>query len=189
MAPPGFEAARAVAGLVGIVAAAVEVCLLLGIVVVPVEVWPPREIVAVPEILVGAPEMVVVTAFVVSNPGHPTFAASPNACSFASCSSSLEVVEEVYAGSSIAVLPSDDPCSHSSNLTESRYKRMAPFDSRPNLSHSAVSDTSALPMDATTSRCRKRGPRPSQAQHRHKSRESRPLLAVQQIRRVGGEIY
>jgi hypothetical protein len=39
---------------------------------------------------------------------------------------------------------------------------MERFDNRPNLSYSAVSDTSALPTDATTNHCRKRCPRLSQ---------------------------
>ena len=160
---------------------------LLGIAAGFVEVWLTLELAVLPEISVGPLETAVVIEFRVSNPGHPNSAASPNACSFASCSSSLGVVAEVCAGSSIDVLPSDDPCSHSSSLTVYLYKRMGPFDSRPNRHHNAVSDTSALPMNATTSHCRKRCPLPSQGQHRHKSQVSLRPLEVRQIRWVGAE--
>ena len=114
-------------------------------------------------------EHAVVVAFGASNLGHPRYFASPNVCSFPSCSSSVGLARGVFAGSSIDVLPNDDPCSHSSNLTVLFYKRMGPFDSRPNLSHSGVSDTSVLATDATTSHCRKRCPHLRQGQHRHPS--------------------
>jgi hypothetical protein len=64
---------------------------------------------------------------------------------------------------------------------------MGPFDSRPSLSHSAVSDTSALPTDATTNRCRNRCPHPRQGRHRHTSRGSLPPLGVRQTRSGGAE--
>src|SRR4030067_1396582 len=126
--------------------------------------------------------MSVVIAFGVSNLGHPKYFASPNACSFPSCSSSVEVVGEVFAGSSIDALSNDAPYSHSSNLMVSLYKKMERFDSNPNLNYSSASYTSALPTDATTNHCRKRCPHPSQGLHRHSSQVSLPPLEVRQIR-------
>ncbi len=123
-----------------------------------------------------------VIAFGVSNLGHPKYFASPNACSFPSYSSSAEVVAEVFVGGPIDVLPNDDPCSHSSNLMVSLYKKMERFDSSPNLNYSAASDTIALPTDATTNHCRKRCPHLSQGQHRHTSQVALPPLEVRQIR-------
>src|SRR5450759_379979 len=133
--------------------------------------------------------MAVVIAFGVSNLGHPRYFASPNACSFPSCSSSVEVVGEVFAGSSIHVLPNDDPCSHSSNLMVSLYKKMERFDSSPNLNYSSASDTIALPTDATTNHCKKKCPHLSQGQHRHSSQVSLPPPEVRQIRCAAAEEY
>jgi hypothetical protein len=142
----------------------------------------PHGIEALPEILVGPLETAAAIASEVSNPGHPRFAASPNACSFARYSSSFELAGEVFVDSSKAVLPNDGPCSHSSNLAVSFRKRMGPFYSRPNPSHISVSDTSVLPTDATTNHCRNRSPQPHQERHRHKSRGSRSSREVWQIR-------
>ena len=171
MVPPGVVAVNALA-------------VPLGFAVAIAAVWLFHERAIFPVILVGSLETAAVNAFGVSNPGHPTFAAFPNACSFASCSSSFEAAGGVCAGSSIAVIPTDDSCSHSSNLTVSLHKRMGHFDSRSNLRHSAVSDTSALPTDATTSHCRKRCPHPGQGLHRHTSQAALPPLEVRQIRWV-----
>ena len=96
MAPPGVVAVSAVVGP-------------LGIVVAIVVVWLPLELAVLPEIVVGPLETAVVIAFGVSNLGHPKYFASPNARSFPSCSSSVEVVGGVSAGSSMDVLPNDDP--------------------------------------------------------------------------------
>jgi hypothetical protein len=152
-----------------------------GVVAVCAVVRPPG-MEALPAILVRSLETAAAIASEVSNPGHPRFAASPNACSFARCSSSFEVADEVFVDSSKAVLPNDGPCSRSSNLAVSFRKRMGPFYSRPNPSHISVSDTSVLPTDATTTHCRNRSPQVRQGRHRHKSRGSRSSREVWQIR-------
>lgn len=108
----------------------------------------------------------------IANLGHPKFVAFPNACSFASHSSYVEVFCMVFVRGSIDVLPNDAPCNHSSNLRVSVYEKMEFLDSNPNLSCSALNDTSVLPTDATTSHCRKRCPPPRQGQRRHTSQVS-----------------
>ena len=179
--PPVVLAVSVVAGPLGIVVAIV-VAVLLGIVVAIVVVWLPLDFAVLPESAVGPLETAVVIAFGVSNLGHPRYFASPNACSFASCSSSVGLVGGVFVGSSIDALSNDAPDSHSSNLTVSFHKRMEPFDSGPSLSHSSASDTSVLPTDATTNRRRKRSPPQCQGQSRHTSRVSRPPPVVREIR-------
>ena len=140
--------------------------------------------VGIAAVSVGPPLTAVVAAFGVSNPGHPRFAASPNACSFARCSSSFELAAEEFAGSSIGVLSNDDPGSHSSNPTVCLNKKRGPSDSRPNPRNSTVSGTSDLPTDATTNHRRKRCPHPYQVQHRHTFRAGRPSSEGRQIRWV-----
>src|SRR3990172_9385591 len=135
-----------------------------------------------PGIFVGPLSTVVVTAFGVSILGRPRSVVFPNDCFFARCSSSYLVAGEVSVGSSMDVLPSDDPCSHPSNLTGPFDKRMGPFGSRPNQRHSAASDTSALPTGATTIHCRNKSPHVSLGRHRHTSPGSLQLLEVRQIR-------
>lgn len=171
MVPSGVVAVSAVVGPLRIVAAIVVV-------------WLTFEIAVLPGILVGPLETAVVIAFGASNLGHPRYFAFPNVCSVPRCSSFVGLVGEVFAGSSMDVLPNDDLGSHSSNLTVPFHKRMGPFDSRPNLSHSSVSDTNALPTDATTNHGRKRCPHLRQGQHRHQSQVSLPSLEVWQIRWV-----
>ena len=137
-----------------------------GIAVVIVVAWLPHERAALPEISAEPLEATVEVAVGVANPGHPTFVASPNACFFPSYSSSVALAGAVCAGSSMDVLPNDDPCSHFSTLMVSPYKKTGPFDSIPNLSYTAVIDTSALPTGATTNHCKNIYPHSSQGQHR-----------------------
>ena len=178
--PPVVLAVSVVAGPLGIVVAIV-VAVLLGIAVAIVVVWLPLDFAVLPESAVGPLETADVIAFGVSNLGHPRYFASPNACSFASCSSSVGLVGGVFVGSSIDALSNDAPDSHSSNLTVSFHKRMEPFDSGPSLSYSSASDTSVLPTDATTNHCKKKCPHLSQGRRRHKSQVSLPPLEVRQI--------
>ena len=134
-------------------------------------------------------ETVVLIAFGVANPGHPKYFASPNVCSFASCSSSVELVGEVFVGSSTHALSNDDPCSHSSSLRISFYKKMERFYSRPNLSRSTVSDTNVLPTDATTNHCRRRCPCLHRGRRRHTSQAALSAPVVRQIRWAAAEQY
>jgi hypothetical protein len=50
---------------------------------------------------------------------------------------------------------------------------MERFDSSSNLSYTAVSDTSVLPTDATTTHCRKRCPHLRPGQHRQRALHNR----------------
>ena len=185
--PPGIAAGIAAAEPPGI-AVGISVAEPLGRVVA----WPPPGI-AVGIAAAEPPGIAVLTGILigplstavaigVSNPGHPRFAAFPNDCSFSSCSSSVQLVGEGSAGSSMDVLPNDALCSHSSNLSVPLNKRMGPFGSSASPSHSAVTDTSALPTVATTIHRRKRCPHPCRGRHRHTSRGSLPSLVVRKIR-------
>ena len=167
--PPAVAAVSARAGLLWIV---------VGIAVE----WRSPGVAVLPGILAGPRGATVLTAFGVSTPGHPKFAVSPNACSFSSCSSSVPPAGGGSAGSSMDVLPNDAPCSYPSSFPVSLNKRMGPSGSSPTRSHSAVTDTSALPTDATTNHHRKRCPHPCRGRHRHTSRGSPPSLEVQKIR-------
>ena len=133
--------------------------------------------------------MVAVIASGVANPGHPKFVASPNACSVASPSSSVELVAVTFVGSSTDALSSDAPCSHSSSPRVSLHKKTVRCCSSPNLSCSIVSDTNVLPTGATTNRCRRRYPRLRQGQRRHTSQEELSFPAAQQIRWAAAEQY
>ena len=146
-------------------------------------------IAVLPEILVVPFDKAVVIVFGVSNPEHPRYFASPNAYSFPSLSSSVELAAEVFAGSSIAVLPNDAPCSHSSSPRVCLHKKMERFDSSPNLNCSNASDTSVLPTDATTSHRRKRCPHLSQGLCRHSFPAALPYPVVLQIRWAAAEKY
>jgi hypothetical protein len=124
-------------------------------VAVNVEIEPPETVVVgvAVNVEIEPPESVVgvaVVVGVVSNLGHPKFVDSPNVCSLSNCSSSFEVVGEVFGGNSTDALSIDDSCSHSSNLKVSPHEKMERFYNRPNLSYSVESDTSGLSTDATT---------------------------------------
>jgi hypothetical protein len=169
VAPPGVAAVSAVAAPLGIAA---------GIVVV----WLPLEISVLPEVVVGLLVAAAVLAPGASNPGHPRYFASPNVCSFPSCSSSVGPVGGVFVDSSIDALANDALYNRSSNLTVPLCKKMERFDSSPNRHCSYESDTIALATDATTNPYRKTYPCLSQGQRRHKSQVSLSPLEVRQIR-------
>lgn len=161
--------------------------LLPGVLVVTALVWP---LLIVAGTVVVAPLVtVVVIAFGVANLGHPKFVASPNACSFASPSSSVELVAEVFVGSSTDALSNDGPCSHSSSLRVSLHKKMGLFDSRPTLSCSSASDTNVLPTDATTNHCRRRCPRLRQGRRIHTSQAALSTQVVRQTRWAAADQY
>ena len=150
----------------------------LGVVVVPGLVWP-RLLVA-GTVVVALLGMVAVIAFAVANLVPPRFAASPNARSFPSPSSSVELVAEVFAGSSTDALSNDGPCSHSSSLRVSLHKKTELFGSSPNPSCSTASDTNVLPTDATTNHDRRRRPHLHQVRRRHLSRAALSTPAARQ---------
>ena len=147
------------------------------------------EIAVLPEILVAPLETVFVIAFGASNLEHPKFVASPNAYSFPSPSSFVELAYGVFVGSSTDALSNDDPYSHSSSLRVSLHKKMERFDSIPNLNYSSASDTNVLPMDATTNHRRKRCPHLLQGRRRYTSQAALSTPVVQQIRWAAAEQY
>jgi hypothetical protein len=191
-APPGVVAVGAVAAPLGIAAGiavalpdvvavsaeAAPLAIAAGIVVVLL----PLEISVLPEVVVGLLVTAVVIVHGASNLGHPRYFASPNVCSFPSCSSSVGPVGGVFVDSSIVALANDAPYSRSSNLVAPLYKKMERIDSSPNLHYISATDTIGLPTDATTNPCRKTYPHLSQGQHRHKSQVSLSPLEVRQIR-------
>jgi hypothetical protein len=121
------------------------------------------------------------------NPAHPKYFASPNACSFPNCASSLGLGGGVFVGNSTYALSNDAPYSHSSNPMVCFHKKTGRFDSGSNPNYNSASGTTALPTDATTSHCRKIFPHPSQEPHRHLSPVSPPLPAVRQTRLAEAE--
>jgi hypothetical protein len=181
-APPAVGTVSAASEPPWIAVGIVAVWLPLGMAAGIVAARLPSGIAVFPAIFVGPLETAVATAFGVSTLGHPRFAVSPNACSFSSRSSSVQLVDVGSDGSSMGVLPNDAPCSRSSNSTAPFHKRMGPFGRSPSLSHSAVTDTSALPTDATTNHRRNRCPHPSRGQRRHTSQGSPPPREARRIR-------
>ena len=180
--PPDVAAVSAVVGPLRIAVAIVVAWPPLEILAGIVAVWLPLEIAVLPWVSVGPLSALALIAFAVSSLRRPRSAASPNDWSFSSRSSSVPLAGEGSACSSMAFLPSDDPCSRSSNLAVRFDKRSGLFGSSPSLSHSAASDTTALPTDATTNHRRKRFHHVRRGQRRHTSRGSRPSLEEQQTR-------
>ena len=123
----------------------------------------------------------VVVAWVYSS-GRPKFLAFPNVDHFASSSSSVEAVGEESVHSSTSARTNHGFCSILSNLGPRQNKNLEHCYNNPNPGHNTVSDTSALPTDATTNHCRKRCRHLRQGQRRHTSRGSLPPPAVRQIR-------
>jgi len=157
-----------------------------GIAAVVVDALPAPALPVFPEgvaaVAVAEPlEKAVGVAVGVSSPGHPNYFASPNVGFFASCSSFGEPAVAVFAGSSMDVRPSDAVCSRFSSRRGPLCKKRERFDSGSSLSRNSASDTSDLPMDATTTPRRKRCPHWRQGRRRHRYRVSRLTLAVRQI--------
>jgi hypothetical protein len=118
----------------------------------------------------------------VDSSGHPTFVASPNACSFPSSSSSVELVGEVFVGSSTGARTNYGLCSILSNLGLHQNKNLELCYNNPIPGYNNASDTIALPTDATTNHCRKRCPPLSQGRRRHTSQAALSTPVVRQIR-------
>jgi hypothetical protein len=118
----------------------------------------------------------------VDSSGRPTFVASPNVCSFPSSSSSVELVGEVFVGSSTGARTNYGLCSILSNLGLHQNKNLELYYNNPSPGYNNVNDTNALPTDATTSHCRRRCLRLHQGRHRHTSQATLSASAVRQIR-------
>ena len=110
---------------------------------------------------------VSVVAAGVDSPGHPTFVASPNACSFPSSSNSVEIVGEVFVGSPTGAHTNYGLCSILSNLGLHHNKNLELCYNNASPDYNNVSDTNDLPMDATTNHSRKTGLHLYQEQRKH----------------------
>jgi hypothetical protein len=93
---------------------------------------------------------------------------------------SFEVAGETLADTAIPGRANDAPDIHPSILQVLFHEKMEGRCSIPNPSGNPVSDTSALPMGATTNRRKRRGPWLNQGQRRHLYQAGVPLLAVPQ---------
>jgi hypothetical protein len=118
---------------------------------------------------------------------HPTFVASPNTCSFPSSSSSVELVDEVFVGSSTDARPNYGLCNILSNLGLHQNKNLGLYYNNPSPGYNNVSDTNDLPTDATTNHCRRRCPRLRQGRRRYTSQAALSAPVVRQIRWAAAE--
>ena len=99
---------------------------------------------------------VPVVSIEVYNSAHPMFFAFPNAADFASSSNFCEGDCKEWADNSTGARSNDALCSIFSNRGLYQNRILGLYRSNATLGHNTVSDTSALPMDATTSHHRKR---------------------------------
>ena len=98
---------------------------------------------------------VSVDAAAVDSPGRPRFLAFPSADYYASYSSSLAVVGQESVHSSTGARANHGFCSSLANLDLHQNKTLEHCYNNPSPGCNNVSDTSDLPMDATTSHSRK----------------------------------
>ena len=114
--------------------------------------------------------------------GHPKFPVFPNVDHYASYSSSGEAGGKEFVHSSTGAHTNHGLCSILSNPGLHQNKNSGHCCNNPSLDHNTVSDTTDLPMDATTNHPRKRCLHLYQEQRRHKSQVSRSPRVVRQIR-------
>jgi len=105
----------------------------------------------------------------VDSPGRPTFLAFPNVDHYASSSSSAGVVGYELVRSSTGARSNYGPCSILSNLGPHRNKNLERCYNNPSPGHNNMSDTTDLPIDATTSRSRRTSLHLHQEQRKHRS--------------------
>jgi len=91
---------------------------------------------------------------------------------------SVEVPDEIIVDNEIHAHSNDALCSHLSILEVLSHGKQGRRDSMPNLSDSSVSDTSALPMNATTNHRKRRGQRLNPGQRRHLYEAAELLVGV-----------
>jgi hypothetical protein len=130
---------------------------------------------------------VSVVVAVVDSPGRPTSVASPNAYSFPSPSSSVELVGEESVHSPTGARTNYGLCSILSNLDPHQNRNSAHGYNNASPGCNSESDTSDLPIDATTNHSRKRGLHQSQEQRKHTYQEALSTLVVRQIRRAAAD--
>jgi len=121
-------------------------------------------------IAVASVVLIPVSAFVVEadSPGRPRFPAFPNVYHFSSSSSSVEAVGEESVHSSIGARTNYALCNILSNPGLHHNKNWGHYYNNPMPGHNNVNDTSALPIDATTSHSRKRGLHQCRDQRKHR---------------------
>jgi len=105
----------------------------------------------------------------------------PNIDYYTSLSSFVEDVDKESVDSPTDAHANDDLCRILSNQSLYHNKNMGYIYNKPNPDHNNVSDTSALPMDATTNHPRKRCHHQCQAQRRHTYQVSRSLRVVREM--------
>jgi hypothetical protein len=130
----------------------------------------------------------VVVLVDLDNSQRPKLLAFPNVDLFASSSSSVQVVGQESVRNSIDVHANDDLCSILSNLGLHQNRIVEHCHNKPSPGYNTVSDTSVLPMDATTSHSRKTGRHLRPEQHKHCPYQAARLPpAVRELRGVAAE--
>jgi hypothetical protein len=113
----------------------------------------------------------------------------PNIDYYASLSNFVEDVDKESVGNPTDAHANCDLCSVFSNLGLYHNKNMGYIYNKSNPDHNNVSDTSALPIDATTNHPRKRCLHQCQVQRRHTYQVSLSPLVVREIRWAAAEEY
>src|SRR4030042_292488 len=103
----------------------------------------------------------------VDSSGRPKFLVFPNVGFFASYSSSVELVGEVFVDNPTDVRTNYGICSILSNLGLHQNKNLEWCCNNPSPCYNNVSDTNALPKNATKSHSRKRSLHQCQGQRKH----------------------
>jgi hypothetical protein len=111
----------------------------------------------------------------------------PNIDYYASLSSFVEDVDKESVGSPTDAHANDGLCRILSNQSLYHNKNMGYIYNKPNPDHNNVSDTSALPMDATTNHPRKRCPHQCQVRRRHTYQVSLPPRGVREMEWAAAE--
>jgi hypothetical protein len=117
------------------------------------------------------------------------FCLFPSIDYYTSFSNFVEDVDKESVGSPTDAHANYVLCSIFSTLGRSHNKNMEYIYNKSNPDHNNVSDTSALPIDATTNHPRKRSLHQCQVQRRHTYQVSRSSLVVREIRWVAAEEY
>jgi hypothetical protein len=111
----------------------------------------------------------------------------PNIDYHASLSNFVEDGDKGSVGNPTGARANGDLCSVFSNLGLYHNKNMGYIYNKPNPDHNNVTDTSVLPMDATTNHPRKRRLHRCQGQRRHRYQVSRSPRVGREIRWAAAE--
>jgi hypothetical protein len=136
---------------------------------------------------VSIPASVVVAAVDIFR--HSIFCLFPNIDYYTSLSNFSEDVDKESVGSPTDAHANDDLGSILSTLGLYRNRNRGYIYNKSNPDHNNVSDTSALPIDATTNHPRKRCLHQCQGQRRHTYQGSRSPLVVREIQWAAAEEY